>query len=132
MVVVLNGDHPLVTAEVIASLVETHRDEGAAATVVTVDRDDPDSLGRVVRDANGEFERIVETKHPEGISADLLSIREVNTNTFAFDAPILADAISRIDNDNAAGEYYLGDALKLRLDTGFDPCRKVNGLAFRS
>ena len=81
----MNGDHPLVSAELIASLVDFHREAGAAATVVTVDRDDPESLGRVVRDPNGEFERIVETKHPEGIPPEVLAIHEVNTNTFAFE-----------------------------------------------
>jgi bifunctional UDP-N-acetylglucosamine pyrophosphorylase/glucosamine-1-phosphate N-acetyltransferase len=117
-VVVLNGDHPLVTAELLKEVVDVHREAAAAATVVTVDRDDPESLGRVVRGADGEFERIVETKHPEGIPPEILAIHEVNTNTFAFDAPTLADAISRIDNDNAAGEYYIGDALKLMRDEG--------------
>ena len=117
-VVVLNGDHPLITADLIADLVEIHRDGGAAATVVTVDRDDPESLGRIVRDANGEFERIVETKHPEGIPAELLSIREVNTNTFAFDAGALAEAIVQVSNDNPAGEYYIGEALRVMRDQG--------------
>ncbi len=65
----------------------------------------------MVRDPDGEFERIVETKYPEGIPAEILAIREVNTNTFVFDAAALADAIGRVDNDNAAGEYYIGDAL---------------------
>jgi len=117
-VVVLNGDHPLVTGEHLQQVAQVHRDAKAAATLVTVDRDDPESLGRVVRDAAGEFERIVETKHPEGIAPEILAIHEVNTNTFAFDAAALADAISRIDNDNAAGEYYIGDALKLLREEG--------------
>jgi len=117
-VVVLNGDHPLVTGEHLEEVAQVHRDARAAATVVTVDRDDPESLGRVVRGAAGEFERIVETKHPEGIAPEILAIHEVNTNTFAFDAAALVDAISRIDNDNAAGEYYIGDALKLLREEG--------------
>jgi bifunctional UDP-N-acetylglucosamine pyrophosphorylase/glucosamine-1-phosphate N-acetyltransferase len=117
-VVVLNGDHPLVTGEHLEEVVRVHRDSGAAATVVSVERDDPESLGRIVRDANGDFERIVETKHPEGIAPEILAIREVNTNTFAFDAPTLADAISRITDDNAAGEYYIGDALRLMREDG--------------
>src|SRR5215216_599949 len=117
-VVVLNGDHPLVTAQHLAEVAQVHRDAGAAATVVTVDRPDPESLGRVVRDASGEFDRIVETKHPEGIPPEVLAIHEVNTNTFAFDAEALTDAINRITNDNAAGEYYIGDALNLMRADG--------------
>jgi len=111
IVVVLNGDHPLVTAELLASVVDVHREAGAVATVVTVDRDDPQSLGRIVRDSNGEFERIVETKHPEGVPPEVLAINEVNTNTFVFDAALLADAIEQLSNDNPAGEYYIGDTL---------------------
>jgi bifunctional UDP-N-acetylglucosamine pyrophosphorylase / glucosamine-1-phosphate N-acetyltransferase len=117
-VVVLNGDHPLVTAELIAGLVDVHRQNGAAATVVTVDRDDPDSLGRVVRGPDGQFERIVETKHPEGVPTDVLAIHEVNTNTFAFDAGALADSIEQVGNENVAGEYYIGDALAVLRERG--------------
>ena len=118
LVVVVNGDHPLITAELIADAIDAHREAGAAATVVTVDRDDPTSLGRVVRDSSGDFERIVETKYPEGIPAEVLAIHEVNTNTFAFDAAALGDAIERVSNDNAAGEYYIGDALRLIREQG--------------
>jgi bifunctional UDP-N-acetylglucosamine pyrophosphorylase/glucosamine-1-phosphate N-acetyltransferase len=117
-VIVLNGDHPLVTADHLREVAEVHRDAGAAATVITVDRPDPESLGRVVRDAKGDFDRIVETKHPEGIAPEVLAIHEVNTNTFAFDAAALTDAINRIANDNAAGEYYIGDALNLMRAEG--------------
>ena len=48
-----------------------------------------ESLGRIVRDSSGDFDRIVETKHPEGVSPDVLAIREVNTNQFAFDAMLV-------------------------------------------
>jgi bifunctional UDP-N-acetylglucosamine pyrophosphorylase/glucosamine-1-phosphate N-acetyltransferase len=117
-VVVLNGDHPLITPELIARVLEAHHDAGAAATVVSVERDDAESLGRIVRDAGGEFQRIVETKHPEGVPAEVLAIREVNTNTFVFDAAALAGAIERLSNDNPAGEYYIGDTLTLLMEQG--------------
>jgi bifunctional UDP-N-acetylglucosamine pyrophosphorylase/glucosamine-1-phosphate N-acetyltransferase len=117
-VLVINGDHPLITPKLISELVEVHRDAEAAATVVSVDRDDPESLGRVIRDPNGDFDRIVETKHLEGVPAEVLAIHEVNTNTFAFDGSELADAISQVTNDNAAGEYYLGDALRILREQG--------------
>src|SRR3954447_16464192 len=117
-VVVMNGDHPLVTAEALEDVFRAHRDSGAAAMVVSVERDDAESLGRVVRDASGDFERIVETKYPEGIPPEVLAIHEVNTNTFAFEAAALTDAITRITSDNAAGEYYIGDALNLMRAEG--------------
>jgi bifunctional UDP-N-acetylglucosamine pyrophosphorylase/glucosamine-1-phosphate N-acetyltransferase len=117
-VVVLSGDQPLVSTELIVELLRTHREAGAAATVVTVVRDDPETLGRVIRGADGEFERIVETKHPDGIPDEVLAIREVNTNQFAFEGPTLAEALERLGNENAAGEYYIGDTLPLIRDAG--------------
>ena len=119
-VVVLNGDHPLVSAEMLEELLRAHRDAGAAGTVLTVEVEDPGSYGRLVRDRNGEFESIVETKHPEDVPPDVLAIREINTNTFVFDAPALADALGRITNDNAAGEYYIGDVLRVLRESGQD------------
>jgi bifunctional UDP-N-acetylglucosamine pyrophosphorylase/glucosamine-1-phosphate N-acetyltransferase len=118
IVVVLNGDHPLVTAEFLSRVVEVHREAGAVATVVTVDRDDPRSLGRIVRDSGGDFERIVETKHPEGVPAEVLAINEVNTNTFVFNGDPLAEAIEKLSNDNPAGEYYIGDTLAILRENG--------------
>jgi bifunctional UDP-N-acetylglucosamine pyrophosphorylase/glucosamine-1-phosphate N-acetyltransferase len=85
---------------------------------MSVERDDAESLGRIVRDSAGDFDRIVETKHPDGIPAEVLAIREINTNQFAFDAASLADALGRLGNDNPAGEYYLGDVLPLIRESG--------------
>ena len=66
-VVVLSGDHPLLGADTISALLETHRSEDAKATVMTVELDDPGQYGRIVRDSDGGVERIVETKHPENV-----------------------------------------------------------------
>jgi bifunctional UDP-N-acetylglucosamine pyrophosphorylase / glucosamine-1-phosphate N-acetyltransferase len=117
-VVVLNGDHPLVSADVVRELLDAHRGAGAGATVMSVERDDVDQLGRIVRDSAGEFERIVETKHPEDIPAEILAIREINTNQFAFAPEPLAVALESLRNDNPAGEYYLGDVLPLIREAG--------------
>jgi len=110
-VVVLSGDHPLVRATTIAELLDTHRAAGAAATVMTVELDDPASYGRIVRDARGDVEGIVETKHPETVAPEILATREVNTGTYCFAGPAFAGALESITNDNQAGEYYLGDVL---------------------
>jgi bifunctional UDP-N-acetylglucosamine pyrophosphorylase / glucosamine-1-phosphate N-acetyltransferase len=117
-VVVLSGDHPLLSAEMIAALLSAHAEADAAATVMTTTLDDPGEYGRIVRDAGGDFKRIVETKPPSDASPEELEIREVNTGTYAFSAAELADAIGRIDIDNAQGEYYLGDVLPLMQDAG--------------
>ena len=112
-VVVLSGDHPLISPEVVSALLEAHADGGAAATVMTTVLEDPGSYGRIIRDDRGDLERIVEAKQPGDASPEELAIKEINTGTYAFAAAPLADALSRIENDNAQGEYYLGDVLPL-------------------
>jgi bifunctional UDP-N-acetylglucosamine pyrophosphorylase/glucosamine-1-phosphate N-acetyltransferase len=112
-VLVLPGDHPLISAQLLEALLEAHREAAAAATVMTVELDAPGSYGRIVRDGAGEVERIDETKHPENVPAEILAISEISTSTFAFDGPALAGALERLSNDNEAGEYYLGDVLPL-------------------
>src|SRR5687768_2325127 len=66
-VVVLSGDHPLIRAPTITELLERHRSAQAVATVMTVETDEPGQYGRIVRDATGDVERIVETKHPDNV-----------------------------------------------------------------
>jgi bifunctional UDP-N-acetylglucosamine pyrophosphorylase/glucosamine-1-phosphate N-acetyltransferase len=117
-VVVLSGDHPLLNAAIVRALLETHRAADAAATVMTVDLDDPAAYGRIVRDESGELERIVETKDPTGVPTDILAIREINTGTYAFAAEPLVEALDGLTNDNAAGEYYIGDVLPAFRERG--------------
>jgi bifunctional UDP-N-acetylglucosamine pyrophosphorylase / glucosamine-1-phosphate N-acetyltransferase len=117
-VLVLSGDHPLVSAQIIGELLEAHRDAGAGATVMTTEMDDPASYGRIVRDGNDDIERIVEAKTEGDATPEQLAIREVNAGTYAFDAGPLAEALDAITNDNAQGEYYLGDVLPLLRERG--------------
>jgi len=108
-VVVLSGDHPLLSAETIAGLLSVQRETRAAATMLTIELDEPGAYGRVVRDADGEFERVVEAKSAADAAPDELAIREVNAGTYVFDAALLAAALGEISNENAQGEYYLTD-----------------------
>ena len=94
-VVVLSGDHPLISAEIISELLDTHRARDAAATVMTVELDDPGAYGRVVRDADGHVAEIVETKDPDQVAPEVLAIREINTGTYAFAAAPLAECLVR-------------------------------------
>jgi bifunctional UDP-N-acetylglucosamine pyrophosphorylase/glucosamine-1-phosphate N-acetyltransferase len=112
-VVVLSGDVPLIRAEAIRELVEAHVASGAGATMATTILDDATGYGRVVRDANGHVERVVETKTAGDATAEQLAIREVNTGIFCFDGAALIDALPRVGTDNAQGERYLPDVLPL-------------------
>lgn len=117
-VLVLSGDHPLISAETISGLLAAHAEAGAAATVTTAVLDDPGSYGRVIRDESGDLARIVEAKPPGDATPEELAIREVNAGAYAFAAAPLAEALERIGDDNAQGEYYLGDVLPLMREAG--------------
>ena len=115
-VVVLSGDVPLVSAEAIRQLVEAHTQSGAAATMATTILDDATGYGRVVRDAVGHVERVVETKAPGDATPEELQIREINTGIFCFDHAALAEALPRVGTDNAQNEKYLPDVLRVLRD----------------
>jgi bifunctional UDP-N-acetylglucosamine pyrophosphorylase / glucosamine-1-phosphate N-acetyltransferase len=117
-VLILSGDHPLVSGEIIDELIATHREAEAAATVMTAELEEPGSYGRIVRSSDGNVERIVEAKSPGDATPEELAIREVNAGTYAFAGPTLADALERLDNDNAQREYYLGDVLPVLREAG--------------
>lgn len=118
-VLVLSGDVPLVSAEMIAALLARHADSGAAATVVTAELDDPGSYGRIIRDSDGGVERIAEAKVAGDAAPEELAIREINAGIYVFAAGPLAAGLERIGNDNAQGEYYLPDVLApIRADGG--------------
>jgi bifunctional UDP-N-acetylglucosamine pyrophosphorylase / glucosamine-1-phosphate N-acetyltransferase len=110
-VVVINGDVPLITGAAIRRLVEAHEAAGAAATMATMELDEPGAYGRVVRDSDGSVLRVVEAKTPGDASPEELEIREVNTGVYAFAGDALLAALRRLGADNAQGEIYLPDVL---------------------
>lgn len=117
-VLVLSGDVPLISTETIAGLLAAHEASEAAATMLTIELDDPGAYGRVVRDMDGWVERVVEAKAAGDAEAWQLEIREINAGTYAFDAAPLAAALRGISNDNAQGEYYLPDVFPALREAG--------------
>ncbi|HXO08811.1 MAG TPA: bifunctional UDP-N-acetylglucosamine diphosphorylase/glucosamine-1-phosphate N-acetyltransferase GlmU, partial [Solirubrobacteraceae bacterium] len=112
-VVVINGDAPLITAATLKALVEDHERSGAAATIATMELEDPSGYGRVVRAPDGTVERVAETKTPGDASELELHIREVSTGMFAFDASALTTALQEVGADNSQGEQYLPDVIPI-------------------
>jgi bifunctional UDP-N-acetylglucosamine pyrophosphorylase / glucosamine-1-phosphate N-acetyltransferase len=117
-VVVLYGDVPLITADAIAALARTHESEQAAATILTMTLEDPAGYGRIVRDAQGDVVKVVETKDPRDATPEELAITEVNTGIYAFAGGPLVEALDRVTPDNAQGEHYLPDVLPILRDAG--------------
>lgn len=116
--VVLSGDVPLVSAEAIRELTDAHERDGAAATMATTTLEDPTGYGRVVRDKSGRVERVVETKADGDATPEQRQIREVNTGLYAFSVTALADALGRLEPDNAQGELYLPQVFQLLRQAG--------------
>ena len=114
-VLVLAGDGPLIHAETLATLLGRHIQTGAAATLATSVIDDPTGYGRIVRDAHGHFEAIVEQKNA---TPEQLSIREVNPSYYCFGLGSLYEGLSRVGRNEASGEYYLTDVPAILLDSG--------------
>jgi bifunctional UDP-N-acetylglucosamine pyrophosphorylase/glucosamine-1-phosphate N-acetyltransferase len=117
-VVVLSGDVPLITGDAIRALAQAHASAGVQATMATMILDDPAQYGRVVRDDLGHVVRVVETKKPGDATPEELAIREVNTGVFAFAGGPLVDALGQVRADNAQGEYYLPDVLRILREAG--------------
>ncbi len=107
-IMVLSGDVPLLTRASLEKLLATHYESRAGATLMTARFDDPTGYGRIVRDANGFLDQIVEHKD---CTPEQLNINEINAGIYIFDAKTLFNSLELIDNDNAQGEYYLPDAL---------------------
>ncbi|MBQ3077132.1 MAG: bifunctional UDP-N-acetylglucosamine diphosphorylase/glucosamine-1-phosphate N-acetyltransferase GlmU [Clostridia bacterium] len=112
---VLAGDCPLLSAETISEAFRCHLQEGNAVTVISARVKDPFGYGRIVRDVTGGLLRIVEEKDAD---ADERRIDEINSSAYWFETDALLEALPRIQNDNAKGEYYLTDAIELLLRAG--------------
>mgnify|MGYP003350964863 CR=1 FL=1 len=96
-------------------LLDTHRESGAAATLATAVIPDATGYGRIQRDAHGRFARIVEQKDA---TPEQLAIREINPSYYCFRTKDLFDALKRVTNQNASGEYYITDVFELLLKDG--------------
>jgi bifunctional UDP-N-acetylglucosamine pyrophosphorylase/glucosamine-1-phosphate N-acetyltransferase len=114
-VLVLNGDVPALTPELIHALAATHRRDSAAATVLAFEPEAARSYGRVVRDADGRLARIVEAADA---SQDELALREVNSGIYVFRAAALWPVLERLEPHNAQGELYVTDTLGLLVADG--------------
>jgi bifunctional UDP-N-acetylglucosamine pyrophosphorylase/glucosamine-1-phosphate N-acetyltransferase len=111
-VVILYGDVPLVRAESLKRLIDA---AGDGVAVMTTELAEPKGYGRIVRQASGRVERIVEDKDA---SAEQRAIREINAGFMALSAARLGGWLKRISNQNAQGEYYLTDIVTLAVAEG--------------
>lgn len=114
-VLVLCGDVPLVTPELLGPLVETGSPDGVA--ILTVELENPSGYGRIKRDVAGRVVAIVEEADADEAER---AIREINTGLMALPAGRLRAWLERLGNENAQGEYYLTDVIAFAIADGVD------------
>ena len=112
---VVSGDHPRLSSELLQQFVEEHRRSGVPATVLSFEPADPRAYGRIVRGSDGRLRQIVE--HADADEAQR-AIRELNSSIYVFEADKLWPALELIEPVNAQGELYLTDAVRLLVEGG--------------
>lgn len=114
-VFVLCGDGPLIRSSTLDTMLALHRSKNAAATLATSVIDDPSGYGRIVRDTDGRFERIVEQKNASEVE---LKINEVNPSYYCMNALAMFEALKQVNRNELTGEYYITDVFELMLKRG--------------
>lgn len=113
IVVVVNGDMPLLMSDTVAALADLQ--DGVSGRLVTAELEDPTGYGRVVRDASGAVSAIVE----HGDCDDMqLAIHEINAGLYSFRAGELTEALAKVSDDNVQGEFYLTDVAEILAANG--------------
>ncbi|MEP6570407.1 MAG: bifunctional UDP-N-acetylglucosamine diphosphorylase/glucosamine-1-phosphate N-acetyltransferase GlmU [Acidobacteriota bacterium] len=115
LALVLSGDVPLIRPTTLKGFVEQHRTSGAACSVLSVRLESPTGYGRIVRDENERFLRIVEQKDA---SLEEQTVKEINSGIYCFNARKLFAALKRVEPANKQGEYYLTDVPQILLSDG--------------
>ena len=136
LVLVLSGDVPMIRIETLRNLMEHHQNTGAACSILSVRIENPTGYGRIVRDNNGEFRKIVEQRDA---TEEERQIREINSGIYCFESKPLFDALRKVEPKNDQGEYYLTDVAEIILASGgkvsiyqINDAREVSGVNTRA
>lgn len=114
-VLILNGDVPIIRPETLEKLLEKSVTSKEYATLLTAIYENPTGYGRIIRDEGGSVEEIVEEKDAKSYQK---KIKEINSGIYCFDIEELLKALELIKPNNAQGEYYLTDVIKIMNDKG--------------
>lgn len=114
-VLVLAGDTPLLTGETVRKLVQWHRHQDAAVTILTCEMPEPRGYGRILRYEDNRVQGIVEEKDANRYER---AIHEINTGTYCFDAQTLFRTLEKITPSNVQNEYYLTDCVRILAEEG--------------
>ncbi|MGO1411700.1 MAG: bifunctional UDP-N-acetylglucosamine diphosphorylase/glucosamine-1-phosphate N-acetyltransferase GlmU [Microbacterium sp.] len=112
-VLVLSGDVPLLEAEQLSALITEHRDARAEATILSAELEDATGYGRIIRDTAGAVNRIVEHRDASDVER---AVREINAGVYVFRASTLREHLPNLSSDNAQGELYLTEVVRMLRD----------------
>lgn len=136
LLVILSGDVPLLKPETLERLIEDHRTTGATCSILSVKLENPTGYGRIVRDSDDRFGRIVEQRDA---TDEERKIREINSGIYCFDSGKLLGALDRVKPTNDQGEFYLTDVAEILMKQGdkvnvylHDDAREVSGINTRA
>ncbi|MGH9296509.1 MAG: bifunctional UDP-N-acetylglucosamine diphosphorylase/glucosamine-1-phosphate N-acetyltransferase GlmU [Acidimicrobiales bacterium] len=114
--VVLPGDTPLVRPATLAALIRHHREQDAAATMLTAHVDEPFGYSRVLRDKDGAVSRLLDDA---ACTSEELEVEEVATQIYCFRHNVLALVLRRVAPDQTTGEYFLTATIEILHDAGY-------------
>ncbi len=115
-VFIVAGDNPMLQSSSIVRLFEEYaRAENAACVIGTVYKENPVGMGRILRNASGEFIGVVEERDA---TAEQRLIKEINISYYVFHAPSLLDSLGELRTNNAQREYYITDVPRIMLERG--------------
>lgn len=114
VVAIFTGDAPLIKRETVEGLIDTHINQGNSGTLLTSLVQDPTGYGRIIRNGS-EVEKIVEHKD---CNEEELKVNEINAGMYCFDVKALLEALDKLSNNNAQGEYYLTDVISILKSEG--------------
>jgi bifunctional UDP-N-acetylglucosamine pyrophosphorylase / glucosamine-1-phosphate N-acetyltransferase len=115
LVLVLSGDVPLIKVETLRKFIEHHQNAGADCSILSVRLENPTGYGRIVRDENDAFQKIVEQRDA---TDEQRQVKEINSGIYCFDAKELFRALRKVEPANDQGEYYLTDVAEIILRNG--------------
>lgn len=114
-VIILCGDTPLITSETLKTFIAGHRELNSDITVMSAVFDNPTNYGRIVRNADGSLNSIVEEKDA---TVEQKAIKEINAGIYCLNWAKVKNSFSQLKTNNAQGEYYLTDIIKWGNENG--------------
>jgi bifunctional UDP-N-acetylglucosamine pyrophosphorylase/glucosamine-1-phosphate N-acetyltransferase len=115
IVMILNGDVPLISKDSIEKMLAKHQDRKPVLTIMTTQLDDPTNYGRILRTKQGQILAIIEEKDA---TPEQRKINEINAGIYCAEVPFLFEALHKVGTDNSQGEIYLTDIVKIAIGMG--------------